>query len=314
MNYYSINGLKLEEINDKNFHISEFNKQYSYKGDNILYSIDNECVSLYDVFQDEIFPNRHEYYSNIGKIPMWIYHAGLDSDFWLDKDSFQKNVNSINEEEFHKHLYLADCQSLISSVQNTIMNTNWNFINFYITLSEVEFHSLGNKNDVIWTTSGKSALVFSTLNNYIISIYSIFDLLTKVAYELENLNDEFSKYPKLRSLNKLYGDKKKLEKIDFRGTIFEDCITVKTIVNLRNELIHNGSWEQHQKIFHVIKENELVERFILQPDFTNGNIDKVVNRKRFFSASSKINEELPFLHIDILQRLNNTISKLKKVR
>jgi hypothetical protein len=102
---------------------------------------------------------------------------------------------------------------------------------------------------------------------------------------LENLHTEFNKYPKLKCAKKLFGDRNTL-RVARVGTIFEDCKTVQLIVNLRNELIHNSSWETRPRLFSRVENGEAKEKFILTPDTTYGNIDKVKNRNRFFSSDN----------------------------
>ena len=59
------------------------------------------------------------------------------------------------------------------------------------------------------------------------------------------------------------------------------------------------------------KDEQVVERHIFMPDFTpEGTLVTLKNRKRFFSEGKKINEELPVLYTDVLQKIHTTLIKL----
>lgn len=107
----------------------------------------------------------------------------------------------------------------------------------------------------------------------------------------------------------VYGGKKHL-RMNVAGTIFEKCRTVSIIENLRNELVHNATWEMNPKIFITSQDGKIVERHIFLPDFTEeGTLVTYKNRKRFFANGNKVNEELPRLYFDILQRTYVTLTK-----
>ena len=155
-----------------------------------------------------------------------------------------------------------------------------------------------------------SRMVYSFLYSFIIQTYSSFDILTKIAYELENIKPCEEGYAKLASNKILYGDKKRLH-MNVAGTVFEKCRTTSIIENLRNELVHNATWEMNPKIFITSNNGVVVERHIFFPDFTDeGTIITYKNRKRFFANGNKVNEELPRLYFDILQRVHITLTKL----
>ncbi|OEF98271.1 hypothetical protein [Desulfuribacillus alkaliarsenatis] len=313
MAYIYSNGISSSVLDkSQGFYLAKLMKDYSYPGDEIIYSLDNECVRLYEIFQNKIFEDSSKYYQELKVLPIWVYTAGLDSDISVGKKEFERLINSIKKDSVYKHLYLADCQSLIGSVQENILSINWGLINFYIQLSNTE-HIESTSDGVFWKKSMQTSLVFSILSNLIITIYSSFDLLTKTAIELESIHTEFKNYPNLKSSNKLYGNKKELNKIDFTGTVFDSSETIQFVINMRNELIHNSSWEQNPKIFFVIKDGKVQEKFILKPDFTEGNIDKYKNRKRFFSSDIKINLELPNIILDILNRIKKTICEFQRL-
>lgn len=305
--YYLTNGTSnsLPPTNEK-FFILQFQKSdntlgYEFPGDEIFYRLDTACVNLYDLFRDNLFNSPDEYYKYLDFQPQGLTRAGLDSDFDLSKEDFAKYFSNtlhslyppstlfdpkfntiISEIDTRKNhfAYLADCQSLINTLQELICSSRSSFIGFYKYLYEVPVQFDFEK--IYYDISTEGRIVFNLASNLIISLYSCFDILTKICYELENLKDCSGNYPKLASSKKLFGDKKDLKKIDFNNTIFEKNTYINIISSLRNELVHNATWEMNPKIFIRVNENELIEKFIFMPDFDNdGYLLTYKNRKRF---------------------------------
>ena len=335
--FYLQSGISEKVLPDKydGFYIAENIEskgavdQFYYPGDAVQSELDELCVNLYDVFQDSIFPSRDDFYKNYAIQPQWISRAGLDSDFeiskeqtkeWfstpiqtrikemgIDSDELLEVYEEIEAKKF-KYAYVADCQSLINTLQELLCGCHSSFIGFYKNLCSLP--SVVPENGVYFQCCASSRMVYSFLYSFIIQSYSIFDILTKIAYELEHLKICESSYEKLSASNVLYKHKKEL-KIDATGTVFEKCYTTSIIMNLRNELVHNATWEMNPKIFIKTKDGKIIERYILMPDFTEeGTLESFKNRKRFFANGSQINKKLPILYFDILQRVNVTLKKL----
>lgn len=211
--FYLQNGTKvaaLPEGYDK-FYIAEDLEtsselsRYYYLGDDIQYSLDALCVNLYDAFQDAIFPSRDEFYANYGIQPQWISRAGLDSDFDMSKDDtarcFSTSIptrmaelgvkddklleiyQEIEAKKF-RYAYTADCQSLVNTLQELILGCHSSLVGFYKHLCSL--HSISRMSGVYFENSAESRMVFSFLYNFIIQSYSMFDILTKIAYEFEH--------------------------------------------------------------------------------------------------------------------------------
>ena len=284
--------------------------EYCYENDSIFYDIEYNCVQLYIVFQKIIFPDIESFYLEKGLMPIWSYTAGHDSDLPLSKDLFAEFVKENNSEKYHKHLYLADCQSLIGAMQDRFIFIKRSFIEFYKALAEIKGVTR-EKDTVMWTTGSNTTTIFSHLYHIFIMFYSTFDLLTKITYELQFIEHNFDKYPKLKSSNILFGEKKRLEIDNCLDSIFESHEIINIIINLRNELIHNGSWETHPKVFIKYENFNITEKWIFFPDMISGNIQTFKNRKRFFSTERKINLELPQIVYGLMNRLNNTIKIIK---
>jgi len=277
----------------------------------IFYDIDNLCIWLYDKFQNLIFEDREGYHAEQALIPIWIYHAGLDSDLTTSKEVFNTWVQEISDNKYYKHLFLADCHNLIGSIQNRILATWIQFKNFYKHLGEVDVPIF--KDDGIYWTSGENTVqVFSSLHDLFITMYASLDLLTKLAFQFENMPEDYTKYQKMKSKSILFGHRNRIESIDIDKTIFEENRSTKIIENLRHELIHNGTWESVPKVHYLIENREIVEKYIYKPDLTEvGTIEICVNRKRFFSKENKINDILPSIFTEFSERVLATLEKIE---
>ena len=335
--FYLQNGTKKEALPEgyDSFYIaeniettSELNRYY-YPGDEIQYTLDALCVELYDVFQNAIFSSRDEFYKNYDVQPQWISRAGLDSDFDMSKDETArcfstpipvrmaelgiKNKKSLEifqeiDTKKFRYAYTADCQSLVNTLQEIILGCHSSFVGFYKHLCAL--HTIPKMEHVYFECSPESRMVYSFLYSFFIQSYSMFDILTKIAYELEHLKTCASTYVKLAASNILYGARTDL-KIDPIGTVFEKCRTTSVIENLRNELVHNATWEMNPKVFIMTEAGQIRERHILMPDFTAENtLMTFKNRKRFFAQGKKVNDELPVLYFDVMQRVYTTLERL----
>lgn len=56
--------------------------------------------------------------------------------------------------------------------------------------------------------------------------------------------------------------------------------------DIRNEIVHNGTWEWRTKIFICYKEGIEKSRFLLFPDMSQGHLSTVENRRHFFLLAS----------------------------
>ena len=318
-------GFYIEEWLDVTFEPSKF----YYPGDSIRYKLDSLCVEMYELFQSMVFPSTEEYYSDYELQPQWIMRAGLDSDFLMDKEQlgecFDSPIQDIMREfgvsdetilgiyqkmesKKFRYAYVADCQYLINTLQELLLGCHSSFVGFYkhlCSLSE-EVYMEG----VSYECSAESRMVYSFIYSFIIQLYSCFDILTKITYELENPKECEDKYAKLSSSKILFGDKKRL-KIDSTYTIFEKNRSISIVENLRNELVHNATWEMNPKLFKVSYDGIVIERYILMPDFTEeGTLVTFKNRKRFFADEKKVNNELHLLYFDVLNRIEVTLLKM----
>ena len=336
--FHLSDGVTVSQLpeNYNRFYIQEYiepevaSERFVYHGDGIFYWLDAHCVELYDVFQRAIFETDEEFYKYYDLQPIGLMRAGLDSDVDLSKDMFENyfddslyNTLVLEKENCpaelklyyegldqrkYKYAYTADCHGLINSLQELIIGSNTSFCLFYKYLASVRGAEDFCNN--YFTMSVDSRITFNMLHSFIIQVYSMFDILTKLTYELENIKECATQYERMASRKILFGDKKNL-KLDISDTIFETCRAISVFVNLRNELIHNSTWEMNPKVFFAVNEGVITERCIYLPDFgPDGNLITYKNRKRFFSEGKKVNHELPELYMEVLRRVRVTITKL----
>ena len=313
--YYLANGLKTDVLEkEPPFYVQGFENntggtaRFAFPQDEIFYELDNGCVSLHDYFLEKIFPDVDEYYRLLPSSPIWASAAGHDSDFTIEKEQFERLIQNVKDEWLFRKLFYADCTNLIGYLQSRIMGARDKFVLFYVNLCNYEPYMVGMmKDDVMWTSGEPTTTIFSLLTDLIANLYSILDITTKIAYQIENIPTDFNTYPRLKS-SLQYGNHKQLKKLNFDGTIFEsNHPTLKLIENLRHELIHNGYWEAIPKLYFRIDNGEIKEKWIYLPDEINGNLVAFHNRKRFFSQGIKINDRLPIICNDFWNRLLKTV-------
>lgn len=247
-------------------------------------------------------------------MPIFVQDAGYDSDCMLNSTSFLKLVEEYKDKvpNLYKHLYLVDIQFLIATVQNLLEGMDYAFTNYFVQISNIELknHLTDKKDTVLMLTSQDSRYLSSLLESYFTKAYSILDILTKICYEFEYKYDSFENFKKTKSANILWGDRSRLSIKDETNTVFIRSNTIKLIESFRNEVVHNGSLEQNPKVYVSFKNNKIVERFMLLPDYVDGNLVTVKNRKHFFSDGNKVNDILPRLHMDYLKEIKSTIRYL----
>ncbi|MGE4284277.1 MAG: hypothetical protein AB7G87_11225 [Clostridia bacterium] len=286
---------------------------YIYLGDSIRCEIDSELVSLYDKLRDLFFPDTDKYYSQLNLMPIFVQTAGQDSDCGLTADSFCKLMDIHKSmPEIYRYLYLVDCQFLIGTIQNLLSGMEDEFVDYFIKISSIkDSQHIEALNTTYFVMSRSVRNISSLLESYFIKAYSILDMFCKLVYELENPMDDFSCYKKMKSSGLLWGDRKKLNINGAKHTVFEKCDLISSIEALRNEVVHNGSWELNPKVFIVLKEGLVAERFMLFPDIEQGHLATVKNRKHFFGKGEKVNSILPQIHMKYLNLILNTAQTLK---
>ena len=291
--------------------------RYMYPGDSIKYELDNALVGLYDIFRDFLFPDTDEYYRELKFLPLGVQHAGQDSGYPFSAEGFSECIVKSDFPNIYRHLYLVDCQFLIVTVQNLLCAMEDSFINYYKTISsfrlENHYVDVTNPDDVIVMHSEEATKVSAYIETYFTKAYSILDIMCKICYEIQYQRTNFDSYLKIKSADVLWGKRKKLKINEVENTIYENCEFIRNIEAIRNEIVHNGTWELSPKIFIRFKDGMEVERFLLFPDMEQGHLSTVKNRKHFFSSNIKVNDILPKIHKEFKKRMLETISQIKQI-
>lgn len=304
------------------FHINELESEtinkYTYPGDGINYTLDEQLCRLYDTLRDMVFEDIDQYYLEMSLFPIWVQEAGQNSDCALSVDMFNKLVSASNIPNLYKHLYLVDCQFLVGTIQNLLCAMEDSFIRYYkiIATQELEesYKELTTSDGTIFLISPSSTRACSMIETYFIKAYSILDIVCKICYEIQFKQEDFSSYKKTKSADVLWGDRKKLTINGTPNTLFEKSDFISTIEALRNELVHNGTWELNPKKFIRFKDGQVQERFMLFPDMQQGHLSTAKSRKHFFSSGTKVNDILPQIHSEFKSRLLKTVEMLNKYR
>ena len=310
--YYNINGIVTEEPTDISV-VLEWNNNFSIISNDNTTEIDFKLISLTHKIADKLFGSVQNLYGILPFKSTVYSYAGVDAEIKISKQEFEKWVNSEKSEETHKLLFYYDFQNLVGSLQNLVQESRLLFCNFYEILNTNSF-MLSDKPmqpDILMFASGQLVTnVFSTVNHLFINLASQLDFTTKIAFEIENLPSDFKEYPKLKSNGILYGDSKKIKGFNFNKTLFDRTDEIKLILSLRNEIVHNASFENIPKVYQVFRDNVMIEKFIYIPDTTKGNFDTFKNRNRFFNNEEKLNQKLPELITEFWKKMEMTIDKI----
>jgi len=310
--YYNLNGIPSAAPVEENYFVVFNGHDFSLKDGDLTYDIDGLCVRLHHAFADKIFGSVQEYYKLMPYLNALITSAGLDPEANISKDDFATLVLKLETNEtFNRLMYYHDCKNLISTLQNSVSETKYLLGKFYETLNRNSFllsEIIQQPETVIMASGIVTTNIYSIINSLFINLYSQLDFISKTIYEIEHIVTDFKKYPKLKSSKILFGGANQTSLYNVPDTLLVPSNpTIKTIVNLRNELVHNASFENHPRVYIVIKEERVVEKFILLPDMEEGNIKSFRNRNRFFHDEVKLNEILPELIKDFWKKLKYTL-------
>lgn len=306
--FYNTNGI----ISDKPltpFFIEERFGHCAFPNIDKIDNLDFTLVNTYYDFEKKIFRDEIEIEAISRMYIVWLTEFGIDAEHNISKEDFSKIFKCNIPPVFNRIMLLYDIYSIISSIQNRLLETKGAIINFYKQLCSFNNSLTGDMNTV-WSI--ETTMIHSIAENIIIKLYSIFDLSTKLVIESISEYDDFSKWPSLKSKNKLYKDNKIFYDETWKNTIYEKSQYITLMINLRNEIIHNGSLHEKSKIFHVIENNTVTEKIIYLQDHSNGIIDRVNNRNKFYSKDYKLNQELPIIYFDVIDRIGNTFNILRK--
>lgn len=278
------------------------------RGD-MSYEVEEVCIQLHEALRRAIIQDA-KYNELLLIVPQYAMLAGLNSESTLSKINFERLVRlTADFPEINRFLFLYDAQKLISSIQECQKELIQIVGEFYHTLNtEPLFYPAIHQNDGIrYNTSPTVTKLFAFLTFVFVRMHSLLDYTVKLALEAERLPEDFSKYPKMRSLKDQFGSRARISFNKMAGTLFEDCELITLIETLRNHLIHDGLLDDMPKAYERIENGVAIEKFLLFPDMNGGRFDRFGNRNLFFSRNEKINESLPSILIEFQERLRVTL-------
>lgn len=288
-----------------------------YSNDHLIREIDEELIDLYDKFRDLYFSNLDLYYQEVPNIPIGLGIGGLSSSVAISKNEYLNLNNEVMPQlpNLARHLHLGDCQYLISTVQNLLRAIEYCYVQYFIQISQIELPSdLLSENTIIESSSERSFQLMFFVETFFTKMYSVLDMMVKIVYELENPTIDVSGITKLKSSQKLWGDRKYISVSKTPNTIFEDCEVLRQIESLRNETVHNATWEFNPRVFIKVNNQKIIKRYMMSPDFEDGRLATVKNRKHFFSTDVTANDLLVTIHDEFYHRLLVTLKLINKKR
>lgn len=308
--YLNLNGIPSAQPRQDDVPFFYFDAQGIWRlsrGD-MSYEVEEVCIQLHEALRRAIIQDA-TYNELLLIVPQYAMLAGLNSESVLSKIDFERLVRvTADFPEINRFLFLYDAQKLISSIQECQKELIQIVGEFYHTLNtEPLFNPAIHKNDGLrYNTSSTVTKLFAFMTFVFVRMHSLLDYTVKLALEAERLPEDFSKYPKMRSLKDQFGSRARISFNKMVGTLFEDCELIALIETLRNHLIHDGLLDDMPKAYERIENGVAIEKFLLFPDMNGGRFDRFGNRNLFFSRNEKINESLPSFLIEFQERLRVT--------
>ena len=314
--YLSLNGVPIQSPPTNNEVFFAFDPQGAWRPNahDLSNEVEAECVKLHDAFAAAVFGSIGHFYAALPTAPQFVFVAGLNSECPLSRIDFEhlltvtKDIVTIN-----KLLYTADCRKLVSSIQECTKEVMYLQGEFYraLNLDPLFYPSVDEPDGLRWATSPVVTNIHATLSFMFIRLHSLLDYTTKLVFEAENLRNDFASYPRLKSNNILFGDRKGVALNGTPGSLFEACEVVTEVEVYRNHIIHDGLLDDMPKVYKAIVDGHVVEKFVLLPDRTpQGHLEKFKSRNLFYSGEDKINLRLPSFVADFQQRLVATLQRI----
>lgn len=287
----------------------------SSKGD-YLYEIETECVRIHEALAKDIFDGLENYHSILPFIPEYVYYAGLNSESTMSRQDFEKQLHSIGKKPWlNKLLYLYDCRKLVASIQECTKEVRYLQGEFYraLNLDNLFYPPTIDPDGIRYITSPIVTNIHAVLGFIFVRLHSLLDYFTKLVFEIEHLQANFTSYPRLKSTKILFGDSKKIKLNNVQNTLFEKCDLTKEVALYRNLLIHDGLIDDMPKVYTKNESGRTIEKFVLFPDRgKGGHFEKCRNRSLFYSKVDKINMRLTELISDFQVRQVETLKHILK--
>lgn len=278
-----------------------------------LDSLIDKGYNLSYVFKDIIFRGCNQFDRDYREVPCWVSDAGNTAECGWTKEEFETYVMNYykDDEIVHRWLYYYDCYMLICALCDRFKMIASMLRVFYKHFPSESPCKMEDFKHATVAVSPQDTICFASVNSIILYLASSFDILSKIYVELRDYEKlDFSKYPKMVSRKVLLRSIVKTNS-DITGTIFEKPSCVNTIVNIRNRLVHDGSFDFMQMVYDCYDgPNGHSEGTIRFPDMENSLFVTSKNRKNFYSQSNRLNLLLPKLLTEVLDVMETTINKL----
>ncbi len=306
---YRIAKSKIPKIQEQYIHYNPIGQDIY----NLATEINNEIVAIHDVALFNVF-NDIDYYAVVGLTPIWLRNAGHSGESCMSKEVFERLVKLNNNRLTNKFLYYHDLEALVNSVQNRFSIITDMINRLYLYLSPTLIYKIQDYDEVIFT---RDFHVHAILNTIIVNTLSCCDILTKLCFELGNIQSiSYDNYPKSKSKDILYSQSKRLpEELKKDQTLFSQPspIVVRQFEALRNEIIHNGTLDFDYSVYYGNK-GEDIYTWIFSPDFNeSGYLSSYNARRKFYSDASKtFNTLLPSMLIEFMTLSLTTLTLIKQ--
>lgn len=269
-------------------------------------------LPIYDIFEIKIFQKLdYAYLDRLAQI--WMMDAGNSAECSWPKEYFEKYRTFYNSKFVNKLLYFYDINHLLGAISDRFSMVEGVISEIYQHLT---YPVEENAQYVRAIRNSDLNVASITAELYAIYIYlcSAMDLITKVIYELDNIDKiSYKTYPKMKSENILW--KKSYSFVNrFSGdNIFNPTDSLLEIQDLRNQIIHNGGFDYRLWIYDCFTKDGRMDKVIFLPDVDNGHIIKSTNRKNFYSQGRTANQCLIYQVYDFCYIFNETVKQIYKL-
>jgi hypothetical protein len=138
--FYNLDGIITSKPVNDIFFVFFNGYDFSLKEGDITPEIDFACIEIHNLVSKKIFGSLDIYYSLLPGIPYLLGTGGLDPEVKISKEDFEKIVLANEHDEiFNKVLYNFDCKNLVSTLQNSVIETKFLFGQFYEILNTKSF-------------------------------------------------------------------------------------------------------------------------------------------------------------------------------
>lgn len=281
--------------------------------DKIRYLTEHNIEQLYMSIDNFLFQDI-DYSQVISFIPIWVADAGISAESGCSKDFYEEMRDSFSHPYLNRFIYHYDLWSLVAAIQDRLQTVEKFMKDYYKSIPCHVSHNDEEYSSAVRCCDQQIAAAFSSLNNIFVALSSVFDLLAKVATEQYQFPKyDFVTYKKMKSDNILYNytNNKIHPELKEEGLLFSAPLNIKKILTFRNEYVHNGPWDLNCCLYYTYINGVPADVIMFAPDMDdNGNFITSGSRNKFYSQNNKINIQLPYMVIDIIEILQRTIDKI----